>query len=182
MENLKIKTLAMAICVAVGLSACGDNNNGTLSAQQLSAQQKIDNMLLKLKEGDYFKSDVQDKVFELFPATNTRMEQNLENCQWYAKHDLYPAWANKLTESEIKKKLENENESKLMSSFVDEKFNKNKELIKEYFFTNGKFDDSKVTQEKADIILCLVYPKAMQSRFIPKNKSRVKTMFEHVKF
>ena len=173
MENLKIKTLAMAICVAVGLSACGDNN-ATLSAQQLSAQQEIDNMLLKLKEGEYFKSDIQNKVFELFPATNTRMEQNLENCQWYAKHDLFPAWGanNKLTELELEMNM-NQTEWELINSFIEEQFDKNKKFIKENLFTNEKFDKNKLNQEKADTMFCLLFPKKMHSQHLFESKKEV---------
>ncbi len=161
MENLKLNILAIAICSALGLSACDNNanvsnNSGvekeTITQTKLQAEieQKVsqmarENILKKTITGVDKTSEIYKYMFETFPKHNIRMEPTLENFKWYAEHHLVPPFFKRLkgekeTMEYLKPRVENSKEIENKIFNTKEPNQKTLEFIKDLFFLDdGSF-------------------------------------------
>lgn len=178
-----LKNLAIAVSVAFGLTACGDNNDPRARLEneaqkrisKLSRAEQIEDEITKdvVRESlrpDYhtkIRPKIQKKVFELFPANNVRMERNEENCLWYINHGLVPAWTPNIAGKEDEsfrnftkavnaKRVVNDKEIlKIGVSYIPEY----KELLKKFFFTDGKLNIYKVKEDRnVELFYCALTP------------------------
>lgn len=162
MENLKLNILAIAICSALGLSACGNDANVSNNLEvkkenvkqtqlQTEIEQKVTEMakanIVQRLIGNDNSFEIQKYVFETFPKNNIRMEPTLENYKWYAERQLVPPFIAKKTDKEIKAMASNETVYKeKLNKIHNEVFNMEKPnprttaLIKDLFFLDdGSF-------------------------------------------
>lgn len=168
MENLKLNILAIAICSALGLSACGNDANvsNNLEVKKENVKQTQLQTEIEQKVTEMAKANIPQKligkdnsikineyVFETFPKNNIRLEQTAENYKWYAERQLVPPFFPRKTEKELKALTSDETlfKEKIKEAY-NEVFNMEKPnprtiaLIKDLFFLDdGSFllyDDS----------------------------------------
>lgn len=179
----------MAVCVAFGLSACGDNANVSQNAEVKKEAVKQANIQAELEErvnqmvreniarkmfDDSNSLKIQKYVIDTFSANNIRMEPTLENYKWYAERELIPAWFEKKTIKEYKEIM---GETNIILNFQKKFVNKNgepnkktMEIVKGLFFLDdGSFllDDmsieNMVTRLKAyDAFMLYFFPAAYE--------------------